>query len=143
MNSEQLSREVVDCAYHIHRDLGPGLMESVYETVLAHNLKKRGIPVETGKRVCFHYDGHWFDNGFRVDILVDKSLIVELKSVEKLAKVHSKQLLTYMRLMDVRLGLLINFGSDQFRDGVKRVVNGNADFTSSALRVNTEVPDKQ
>jgi len=136
MNPEEASAVVVDTAFHLHRDLGPGLLESVYEAVLARMLEKQGVRVERQKTVTFDFDGIRFDEGLRVDLLVADCLIVELKSVENLAPVHAKQLLTYLRLLNLPLGLLINFGAATFKEGVKRIVNGHCDFGSSNLRVN-------
>jgi GxxExxY protein len=136
MNEEEVSAVVVDAAFHLHKDLGPGLLESVYEVVLARMLGNRGLRVERQKPVAFDFYGIHFDEGLRVDLLVEGCLVVELKSVENLAPVHAKQLLTYLRLLDLPLGLLINFGAATFKEGVKRVVNGHSDFASSRLRVN-------
>ncbi|HHK0097686.1 TPA: GxxExxY protein [Pseudomonas aeruginosa] len=136
MNLELLSSEVIDAAFHIHKNLGPGLLESVYEVVLMRALEKRGLNAERQKVVSFEYDGMRFDEGLRVDLLVEDVLVLELKSVEVLAPVHSKQLLTYLRLMDRTLGLLINFGAATFKEGCKRIVNNHNDFASSRLRVN-------
>jgi GxxExxY protein len=141
MNIEELSAIVVDAAFRLHRDLGPGLLESVYESVLAKLLEERGLHVERQRNVAFDFHGMHFDEGLRLDLLVNGCLIVELKSVENLAPVHAKQLLTYLRLLDLRLGLLINFGAATFKEGVKRIVNDHRDFTSSRLRVNTEVKE--
>ncbi len=134
-NIEELSAEVVDAAYHLHRDLGPGLLESVYEVVLAGILEKRGLVVERQKPVPIEFDGIKFDEGFRADILVEGSLVVELKSVETLLPVHGKQLLTYLRLLGLPLGLLVNFGAATFKDGIRRIVNNHTDFAASRLRV--------
>ncbi|WP_291322276.1 GxxExxY protein [Desulfonatronospira sp.] len=120
---EKLASTVIDTAFHLHRDLGPGLLESVYEAVLAHELGARGLMVERQKPVPVHYQGVVLDEGFRLDLLVEKRLIVELKSVEELHPVHPKQVLTYLRLMDLPLGLLINFGAPLLKQGLKRVVN--------------------
>ena len=136
MSPEEASAIVVDTAFRVHRDLGPGLLESVYEAVLAQMLAKHGVQVERQKSVAFDFDGMHFDEGLRVDLLVAGCLVVELKSVEKLAPVHAKQLLTYLRLLRLPVGLLINFGAATFREGVKRVVNGHCDLSSSNLRVN-------
>lgn len=133
---EEVARIVVDCAFHIHRDLGPGLLETVYETVLAGALARAGLTVERQRPVAIRYDGMEFGDAFRIDLLVEGRLIVEVKSVEALSKVHGKQLLTYLRLTRQPLGLLINFGAASFRDSVKRVVNGHHDFAASRLRVN-------
>jgi len=139
-NVEELSAIVVDEAYHLHHDLGPGLLEVVYESVLARVLVQRGLSVERQKAVFFDYAGMHFDDGLRVDLLVNNKLVIELKSVETLAPVHGKQLLTYLRLMNLPLGLLINFGSATFKEGVRRVVNNHKDFAASRLRVNQQKP---
>ena len=118
-----ISGQIVDAAVHVHMRLGPGLLESVYERVLAYELEKRGLAVERQVPVPITYDDIRFEEGFRADLIVEKSVIVELKSVETMAPVHGKQLLTYLRLMDCRLGLLINFGAPLLKDGVKRIVN--------------------
>jgi iron complex transport system substrate-binding protein len=112
------------------------LLESVYEAVLARTLERGGLHIERQRAVAFDFDGMHFDEGLRLDLLVEGCLIVELKSVTSLAPVHAKQLLTYLRLLRMPLGLLINFGAATFKGGVKRVVNGHSDFASSRLRVN-------
>lgn len=140
MNVEEVSTVVVDAGFHLHRGLGPGLLESVYEVVLARMLVGRGLRVERQKSIPFEFDGIRFDEGLRVDLLVEDCLLVELKSVETLAPVHGKQLLTYLRLLELPVGLLINFGAPTFKQGVKRVVNKHHDFASSRLRVNLQ-PD--
>ena len=104
--------------------MGPGLLESVYETVLEHELLKRGLSAERQRTIPIQYDGLFFDEGFRADIIVENCVIVELKSVETIVPVHKKQLLTYLRLTDKKLGLLINFGSALIKDGIYRIVNG-------------------
>ncbi len=119
-----LAREVVDAAFRIHNQLGPGLLESVYERILEHELGKRGLTVERQKAIPVCYDGIQFDAGFRADLLVDGELIVELKSVDAVALVHKKQLLTYLRLANKRLGLLVNFGETLIKDGIHRIANG-------------------
>lgn len=120
----EVARDVVDAAYQIHREIGPGLLESVYEALLAHELRLRGRKVEAQAGMPVEYPGVRFDLAFRADLIVDDVLIVELKSVEQLIPVHGKQLLTYLRVSGRKLGLLINFGVCLFKDGVKRVVNG-------------------
>ncbi len=135
-NVEELSTELVDAAFHLHKELGPGLLESVYEVVLAKSLEKRGLRVERQKPIPINFQGIVFDEGFRADLLIEGMLLVELKSVEHLAPVHSKQVLTYLRLLQLPLGLLINFGSATFKEGCKRIVNNHQDFASSRLRVN-------
>ena len=124
MNENEIAKIIVDAAFQIHKRLGPGLLETVYEVVLAHDLKRRGLKVKRQVPVAIIYDDIKFDEGFRADLLVEEKIIVELKSVEKVSPVHKKQLLTYLRLAEKRLGLLINFGSELIRDGISRVVNG-------------------
>jgi len=136
MNAEELSAIVVDAAFHLHKDLGPGLLESVYESVLCRMLEQRGLCVERQKSVAFDFHGMHFDEGLRVDLLVNGVLVIELKSVETLSPVHAKQLLTYLRLLHLPLGLLINFGAATFKEGCRRIVNDHRDFASSRLRVN-------
>jgi len=124
MTENEIAKQVVHAAYLIHTRLGPGLLESVYEAVMAHELDKAGLRFARQMPVPVVYETVSIDQGFRVDLLVEDKVVVELKSVEKVAPVHKKQLLTYLRLMDKRLGLLINFGSLLIRDGISRVVNG-------------------
>lgn len=135
-NKEELSRIVVDCGFQLHKELGPGLLETVYEVVLARMLQDRGLAVRRQVPVPIAVMGLKFDEGFRADLLVEDLLLVELKSVENLAPVHSKQVLTYLRLLNLQLGLLINFGAATFKEGCKRIVNGPQSFVSSCLRVN-------
>lgn len=123
MTENEIAKIVVDAAYHIHRRLGPGLLESVYEVILAYALRSRELNVERQKPVPIVFDGMKFDEGFRADLIVEDKVIVELKSVENIAPVHKKQLLTYLRLADKRLGLLINFGASLIKDGIFRVAN--------------------
>jgi GxxExxY protein len=123
MNENNISQLVVDAAYTVHKELGPGLLESVYEAALNHELTKRGLKIEKQKMVPVEYDGLTFDQGFRADIIVEDLVIIELKSVEAVAPVHKKQLLTYLRLSDKKLGLLINFGAALIKDGIFRVAN--------------------
>ncbi|MDD5206604.1 MAG: GxxExxY protein [Desulfobacterales bacterium] len=133
---DEITGAVIDAGVRIHQGLGPGLLESVYETVLARELERRGFHVERQKPVSFDYDGMRFDEGFRVDLLVEGCVVVELKSVEKLAPVHGKQLLTYLRLMNLRVGLLLNFGAATLKEGLHRVVNNLKPSASPRLRVN-------
>jgi iron complex transport system substrate-binding protein len=133
---DDITGTIIDAAMKIHRDLGPGLLESVYEALLANALQKRGFKVERQKSIRFEYDGILFEEGFRVDLLIEERVVVELKSVEKLAPVHSKQLLTYMRLMELPVGLLINFGAATLKEGLHRVVNDLPSSASLRLRVN-------
>ena len=142
-DKEELAAIVVDCGFHLHRDLGPGLLESVYEVVLARMLQRRGLQVERQKPIRIQYEGCTFDEGFRADLLVEGTLLIELKSVEKLAPVHFKQVLTYLRLLNLPLGLLLNFGAATFKEGCKRMVNGPQSFVSSRLRVNQAKEDTE
>jgi GxxExxY protein len=119
----QLSGEIVDCAFRLHVGLGPGLLESVYQRVLTAMLRRRGLEVATELPVSFDYEGMRFENGLRLDMMVGGLIIVELKSVEYLAPVHRKQLITYLRLTNCRLGLLLNFGSPTMKEGIHRIVN--------------------
>jgi len=137
---DDITEAIVDSAFMIHRDLGPGLLESVYEAVLARSLEKRGLKVERQKLVNFDYDGMHFDEGFRTDLLVEGCVVVELKSVEKIAPVHAKQVLTYLRLLNLQVGLLVNFGSGTFKEGVQRIVNRLSPSASPRLRVNKVQP---
>jgi GxxExxY protein len=141
-DAEELSAIVVDCGYKLHVEAGPGLLESVYEVVLARMLTEHGIEVKRQVPVPIRLMGMTFEEGFRADLLVEDKLLVELKSVENLFPVHSKQVLTYLRLLKLPLGLLINFGSATFKDGCKRIVNGPQSFVSSRLRVNQESHSK-
>jgi GxxExxY protein len=126
-NENELARIVVDCAYKVHTRLGPGLLESVYEVILAHEVREQGLNVERQVSIPVMYNSIRFEEGFRADQVVADRLLVELKSVEEIHPVHKKQLLTYLRLSNRRLGLLINFGSELIKDGISRVVNGMPD----------------
>ena len=134
---DELSSVVVGECIRIHRELGPGLFESVYETVLAGSLERLGYRVARQVPVGIEFEGHNFEVAFRIDVLVEDCLVLEIKAVERLSKAHAKQLLTYLRLFKQPVGLLINFGGETLREGVKRVVN---DYSSSSapprLRVN-------
>jgi len=132
---EALATVAVDCGYRIHRDLGPGLLESVYEQVLAASLIRSGLKVERQKPVTFTFEDMQFADGFRIDLLVEGHLIIEVKSVDALSKMHGKQMLTYLRLMQQPVGLLMNFGGATFKEGVRRIVNNHTSFASSRLRV--------
>lgn len=124
MNENEIAKLVVDAAVKVHSKLGPGLLESVYETVLAKELGGRGLIVMRQVPIPIQYEGLDFDEGFRADIIVEGKVILELKSVEQMAKVHHKQLFTYLKLADKRLGLLLNFGADLMKEGIKRIANG-------------------
>ncbi|MGB0371513.1 MAG: GxxExxY protein [Opitutales bacterium] len=124
MDENTIGKEVVDAAIKTHQSLGPGLLESVYEVVLARELQRRGMTIERQQPVSIEFDGVIFDEGFRADIIVNKKVILELKSVEQLSKVHHKQLFIYLKLKKLKLGFLLNFGAPLMKDGIKRMVNG-------------------
>jgi len=133
---EELASTAIDCGFRIHKALGPGLLESVYEALLAHSMVRAGLSVERQKPLPISFEGVQLNEGYRVDLLVEGRLIVEIKSVERIAPVHGKQLLTYLRLAQQPLGLLMNFGGETFKEGVRRVAN-NYVFAPSRLRVNS------
>jgi GxxExxY protein len=120
----ELATLILDKAFYIHRELGPGLLESIYERVFIHELKKSGLEVENQVSLPLQWDGIIFEKGFRADLIVEKKVIIEIKSVQLIAPVHLKQLLTYLRLTNLKLGLLINFNEALLKYGIKRVVNG-------------------
>jgi len=120
---EAIARIAVDCGYHLHRDVGPGLLENVYEVLLAEYLKDRGLAVARQVRVPIMHKGQTLEEAFRADIIVEDILLLELKSAERISLVHPKQVLTYLRLLNLPLGLLMNFGQGTFKDGLKRVAN--------------------
>ncbi len=124
MQVEKLATQVIHEAFHLHRHLGPGLLESVYEEILAQRLRATGLKVESQVHLAFEFRDIHFDKGFRVDLLIENTLIIEIKSVESLLSVHHKQLLSYLRLAGLPLGLLLNLGGCVFRENCKRVVNG-------------------
>ena len=127
MRENEVAKIVVDVAFQIHKRLGPGLLESVYEAVMLHELRKRGLHVENQVPIPVEWDGIRLEVGFRADLIVERCLIVELKSVEQINPVHKKQLLTYLRLANCRLGLLINFNTELIKNGISRIVNGLPD----------------
>ncbi|HEY5338675.1 MAG TPA: GxxExxY protein [Rhizomicrobium sp.] len=129
---DKLTGEIVDAALKLHMALGPGLLESVYEIVLAKELERRGLRAARQVPVSFEYGGLEFRDVCRIDLLVESRVVVELKSVERLAPVHPKQLLTYLRLMNLPVGLLINFGAPTLKEGLQRVVNNQM---NSSLKV--------
>lgn len=124
MDINAISAAILDASIKVHSKLGPGLLESAYQRALTHELTKRGFIVETEKPIPFVYDDVVFEEGFRADMIVNGQVLVELKSVEKLAPVHSKQVLTYLRVSGIKLGLLINFGEPLLKDGFHRIANG-------------------
>src|SRR5690606_2017607 len=135
MEIDDITGQIADAAVKLHVRLGPGLLESVYEAVLARELVRRGLSIRRRKPIGFEFDGVWFEEGLRVDLLVNGLVVVELKSVEKVAPVHAKQVLTYLRLLDLRVGLLINFGAATMKEGLQRIVNDYTPSASPRLRV--------
>ena len=124
MNQNEIGKIIVNSAVTLHRELGPGLLESVYEVILAHELEKCGLTVERQVAIPIEYGGITFTEGFRADIVVENKVIIELKSVETINKSHKKQLLTYLRLAGYKLGYLLNFGEALMKDGISRIING-------------------
>lgn len=120
---ELLAREAVDCGFRLHNALGPGLLESVYEACLARSLAERGFLVERQRTIPIRFDGLVLEEGFRADLLVDEMLLIEIKSTEAFNPIHGKQVLTYLRLMELPLGILMNFGAYTFKQGVRRIAN--------------------
>jgi GxxExxY protein len=124
MTENEIATQVVDAAFKIHTTLGPGLLETVYEVVLAHELQKRGLCVEREVPIPIVWETIKFNEGFRADLIVEGKVIIELKSIETMAPVHKKQVLTHLRLTNLKLGLLINFGEELIKNGISRIVNG-------------------
>ena len=137
---DRISGAILDLSIRIHRELGPGLLESVYETVLAGKLAAAGFEVQRQRPVDIEFDGLAFNAAFRIDLLVNQRVLVEIKSVERLNAVHAKQLLTYLRLTKQPLGLLINFGGATLKEGFKRLVNDYRPSASPRLRANNSLP---
>ncbi len=127
MTENEIAKQILDSAFVVHTKLGPGLLESVYEVVLAHELRKTGLAVERQKAMPITYDGVRFDEAFRADLFVNSRVIIELKSVETFSALHAKQLLTQLRMSGLKLGLLINFGEAHLKNGIKRIINGKLD----------------
>lgn len=134
MTENEVARQIVDAAYKIHTTLGPGLLESVYEAVMSAELANRGLQVQRQQAIPVVYETMRLDIGFRAHLVVENKVIVEIKSVETIAPVHRKQLLTYLRIADKRLGLLINFDTELIRDGISRVVTGLSENDNLAPR---------
>ena len=125
MNENDIAKIVIDSAVTLHRELGPGLLESVYEILLAHELVSRGLYISRQVPIPITYKGIKFDEGFRADIIVENKVILELKSVESVIKAHKKQVLTYLKLTELKLGFLLNFGESLMKDGITRIINGD------------------
>lgn len=122
---EELAARAIRCGFAIHQDLGPGLLESCYEILLAASLARTGLAVERQKMVDIEYNGISVREAFRADLLIERRLIVEVKAVDRLAPIHARQVLTYLKLLDLPLGLVMNFGGGTFREGLKRVANNH------------------
>ena len=120
---EDIAKISVDCGFHLHRDIGPGLFESVYEILLFESLKEKGLSVERQKIIPITFKGRVLEEAFRADLVVENQILIELKSTERYVPVHAKQVITYLRLMDLPLGFLMNFGAATFKEGVKRLAN--------------------
>jgi len=127
MTENEIAKKILDAAFVVHTKVGPGVFESVYEVLVAYELKKQGLTVERQKPMPITYDGVRFEEAFRSDLVVNGKVIAELKSVEALSAVHAKQVLTQLRLSGVKLGLLINFGEAHLKNGIKRIINGQLD----------------
>ena len=127
MTENEIAKQILDAAFVVHTKLGPGVFESVYEVLVAYELKKQGLTVERQKPMPITYDGVRFEEAFRSDLVVNGKVIAELKSVEALSAVHAKQVLTQLRLSGLKLGLLINFGEAHLKNGIKRIINGQLD----------------
>ncbi|MEI8078279.1 MAG: GxxExxY protein [bacterium] len=123
MTENEIGKVVVDAAIQVHRELGPGLLETVYEVILAHELRERGLRIERQVPLAIEYRGIKFEEGFRADLVVEGTVILELKSMETVNNAHKKQILTYLRLTNLRLGYLLNFGAAMMKDGITRTVN--------------------
>ena len=120
---EAIAKISVDCGFHLHRDIGPSLLESVYEILLFESLKEKGLSVERQKVIPITFKGRVLEEAFRADLVVENQILIELKSTERYAPVHAKQVITYLRLMDLPLGFLMNFGAATFKEGLKRLAN--------------------
>ncbi|MGE0605608.1 MAG: GxxExxY protein [Pirellulales bacterium] len=124
MHENEIAKQVVDAAFKVHSHFGPGLFEIVYEVSLVHELRERGLTVVRQTPIPIRYGSVVFEEGFRADVIVEGKVLLELKSLEQIARLHKKQVLTYLRLLDLQLGLLINFGEEYIKDGILRIVNG-------------------
>jgi len=124
MNENEIGTHIINTAFYIHKNLGPGLLESVYEAILAKLLSKKGLYVQRQVSIPIEFEGEQFDEGFRADLFVEGKVIIELKSVEKITPVYKKQLLTYLKLTNTKLGYILNFGTELMKNGIDRIVNG-------------------
>ena len=124
LSENEIGTIIVETAVNLHKNLGPGLLESVYEAILIKQLAKKGLSVQRQISIPIEYDGEFFDEGFRIDLFIEGKVIIELKSLEKITGVHKKQLLTYLKLTNTKLGYILNFGTELMKDGIDRIVNG-------------------
>ena len=124
MNENEIGDILIDTAFYLHKNLGSGLYESVYETILAKLLSKKGLHVQRQVAVPIEFEGEYFDEGFRLDLFIERKVIVELKSIEKITDTHKKQLLTYLKLTGTRIGYILNFGNALMKDGIIRIISG-------------------
>ena len=136
MDVEELSAIAVDCGLQVHKDLGPGMLESAYEAVMAHLMMKKGLSVERQKVIPITYDGLVIEQGFRADLIVEGQLLIELKTVERMSLVHARQVRTYLKFTGLHVGLLMNFSTEKFTDGLKRIVNNHFATENSRLSIN-------
>ena len=127
MNENEIGSIIIETAVDLHKELGPGLLESVYEVVLMKLLAEKGLNIQRQVSVPIEFKGEYFDEGFRIDLFVNGKVILELKSVEKINAAHKKQLLTYLKLTNTKLGYILNFGAEVMKDGINRVINGTLD----------------
>lgn len=127
MTENEIGKIIVDCAVRLHKELGPGLLETVYEVLLAHELRQRGLKAERQVPIPIVFHGITFDEGFRADIVVEGKVIAELKSAEAVNKAHKKQVLTHLKLSKMKLGYLLNFGAAMMKDGISRILNGQVE----------------
>ena len=139
-NTDIITAEIVDAAYQLHTGLGPGLLESVYERVLARDLARRGLHVERQVTIAFEYDGLLFDGGLTVGLLVNRCVVVEIKAVERTHPVHARQTFTYVRLLGLQVGLLLNFGAATMKEGIRRIVHGYRPSPQTRIRIEAEAP---
>ena len=137
LNVEELTAIAIDCGLKVHKDLGPGMLESAYESVLAHLLPcKRGLSVERQKVIPILYEGLIVEQGFRADLIIEGLLLIELKTVERLSPLHARQVTTYLKFSGLHVGLLMNFSCEKFTDGLKRLVYNHHQTSNSRLRIN-------
>jgi GxxExxY protein len=124
LHPNEISYRIIGTALQIHQDLGPGLLESVYHKALQRKLIKRGLFVDSTKEISFAYDDQWYEPGLRTDLIVEKCVVVEVKATQAISDVHLRQLNTYLKLTECKLGLLLNFGAARMQKGIRRVANG-------------------